>query len=495
MSHCIVKFRGAHIQHDCLKAGIAVFPADSDRAYALHYVPRPIIPKGGYPGALDGKGIPIDEDDFRTWLESLPTRMELNPVFTHFIRISPTTTLPQLETELQRILNPDVLTSADAFLSDQGRTGPINFSRFRKLMQTRERLGSGLVLPKGYDAANLIAKADKRFKNIGGELDGKGKILDIEPGTIDIGAAAIDREYGYASGYTRIGKENPANANGSITSVQIYAGSDLSGCEVATFIDEGSNNFSTRDSETIGSVTSGSTQTFSGLDMAVQTGDYLGIYYSTGTLDFDATGAGAWMASGDLIPCSSQTFSLYTRTLSLYGEGEGEGATEKESSDTGSGADAKESYPAAAMDGEETGSGTDSLPAREIALPDSGAGVDALVSLQTPQAKTSNDTASGVDAVESLQTLEAKTASDSGSGAEVALSSATLEANESGAAIEALIVRLLAGEESGSALESSQVEGNGEPAELFADETGEGADRLAARIEMPVKGGGMRLWT
>lgn len=93
-------------------------------------------------------------------------------------------------------------------------------------------------------------------------------------GVIDIGAAAIDRGYGAYTAETEIAKENPANDDGKITSVELWAisGDDLTDCEVATFIDEGSNVFSTRDIETLGTVTAGSKQTFSGLDMAVITG-------------------------------------------------------------------------------------------------------------------------------------------------------------------------------------------------------------------------------
>ena len=109
--------------------------------------------------------------------------------------------------------------------------------------------------------------------------------------TIDIGAAALDRDSQFFP-YTFVLKDNPANADGSITSVELWAKTDLSNCEVATFIDEGSDTFSTRDYETIGSVTSGSKQTFSGLDMDVQTGDYIGTFFDPARV-YDAMKAGA----------------------------------------------------------------------------------------------------------------------------------------------------------------------------------------------------------
>lgn len=441
MSHCTVKFRGAHIQHDYLKAGIAVFPAESDGSYARHYVPKPVIPEGGYPGAVDDRGIPLDEGDFRAWLESLPTRMELNPVFAHFIRINPDTTLPQLESEIERILTPDVLTSADAFLSDQAKdTERQSFGRFRKLMQPAERLGNGLVLPRGYDAA-LVAEANEKFKNLGGELDGRGKILDIEPGTIDIGAPAIDRGTNASYNYTRIDLTNPANGAGTLTAFELWfavEGNDGTDVKVGTFYGTAPD-FTNRDYEALGTITKGSKQTASGLSITVASGDYAGIHFTDGRLEGDTSGegSGGYYKSGDQFGAGQQTYtsSIYV-ALSLFGEGE-ESVTEKESSDAGS----------------------------------------------------------GVDSVESLETPQAKSSSDAGSGTEgTPISSATLSGSENGSGLEAIIARLLTDGESGGAVEASDVEDKGIFKDLSVSEQGEGADRLVAKIEMPTKGGGMKLW-
>lgn len=464
MSHCVVKFWGAHIQRDCLKAGIAVFPSESDRSYALHYVPKPIVPEGGYPGAVDDTGQPLDEGAFKAWLESLPTQMVLNPFFTHFIKIDPDTSLPQLESEVQRIFTPDVLASADAFLSDRSDTERQSFSRFRKLMQPRERLGSGLVLPKGFDARGLITATNKRFRGLGGELDGKGKILDIVPSTITIGAAAIDRSYesSYLHGFTYVNKGGAASGSGEITSNEIWLNTKSSATDiyVGTFSASG-NVLTCRDSESIGDIATGSKQTQSGLTITVVTGDYWGCYDKgsdtpDAQLELDIEGFNdVWAYLGECIdPTDSQTFTLYADdAVSLYGEG-GTAVTEKTSSDTGS-------------------------------------GVDAVESLETQQDKTSADTGSGVDVVESLQTPQAKTSSDAGSGTEgTPLASAVLAGSESGSGIEALIARLLTGDESGAAVEDEEL-----LKDLFASELGEGSDRLTAKIEMPTKGGGMKLWT
>ena len=75
---------------------------------------------------------------------------------------------------------------------------------------------------------------------------------------IVIGSEAINRADFYGAGGTRVVKDNPANGSGTITSIEIWAKASLSDCEVAIFYVVSGNNLSTRDTETIGSVTGGS---------------------------------------------------------------------------------------------------------------------------------------------------------------------------------------------------------------------------------------------
>jgi hypothetical protein len=112
----------------------------------------------------------------------------------------------------------------------------------------------------------------------------------------------------------------------------------------------------------------------------------------------------------------------------------------------------------------------------------------------TVTAKTSSDTGSGVDVCVSLETPGAKLSSDIGSGVEgMPLPSATLTGDETGAGIEVLAARLLASLDTGTGVEVAQLVGLLK--ELYATELGEGCDLLTAKIEMPTKGGGMKLWT
>jgi len=144
--------------------------------------------------------------------------------------------------------------------------------------------------------------------------------VSTSPDTIDLGCAAIDRGSTLSSVNTSINIGNPANASGTVTSIEIWASADLINCEVASFYSTGGDNFSTRGTETIGTVTAGSKQTFS-VSLEVQIGDYIGIYYTGGTLELDTTGGdNIRTAAGDRIPCTDITFGVYEDYLtSLYG--------------------------------------------------------------------------------------------------------------------------------------------------------------------------------
>ncbi len=150
---------------------------------------------------------------------------------------------------------------------------------------------------------------------------------------IDVGAAATDRGSGAGQAFTPIvGQENPANATGTIDTVEMWFLVTGENVEVASFYVVSGDNLSTRDFEALGTVVSGSKQTFSGLDMDIETGDYLGTYFThvNATLERDNSGTGYWYNDGtDYIPCTNQAFTnLGSRTISLYGTGTEAGGTD-----------------------------------------------------------------------------------------------------------------------------------------------------------------------
>ena len=143
---------------------------------------------------------------------------------------------------------------------------------------------------------------------------------------IDVGTLVSESEHvGYPE-FTHINKSNPANKTGKITRIEIYAYANLSNCKVATFYRPNPvgfpNKLSTRDTEYIGTVVSGSKQVFE-VDLDVVEGDFIGIYFTAGYLCAAIPGYSnsRWYIKEDKIPCTNQVFSLGDDTVSIYGTG------------------------------------------------------------------------------------------------------------------------------------------------------------------------------
>ena len=143
--------------------------------------------------------------------------------------------------------------------------------------------------------------------------------------SINVGNEAIDRTSGQGvDGRTTINKGNPANASGTITSVELWAQIDLNNVKFATFFVVSGNNLSTRDTYThSGIISSGSKQTISGLSIDVEEGDYIGIQASHGSLESDHSDlTGLWYANAEFIPCTNETFTYVANWgVSLCGIG------------------------------------------------------------------------------------------------------------------------------------------------------------------------------
>lgn len=146
---------------------------------------------------------------------------------------------------------------------------------------------------------------------------------------IDVGPGATDRASTIAATYTIIDFGNRANATGTLDTVEIYAATDLTGCKVGTFYRTTGNTFQCRDSEAIGNVTSGSKQTFTSLSISATEGDYLGIYFATGTLERDSTGqVGMMYVSGEYADAGDSTAYalLADDAVSIYATGTASGS-------------------------------------------------------------------------------------------------------------------------------------------------------------------------
>lgn len=144
-------------------------------------------------------------------------------------------------------------------------------------------------------------------------------------GAIDIGAGATDRAASTTIDKTQLDLNNPANDTGILDTVELYfaTGSDGANIKIGTFYGS-STSWTSRDYETIGSVSSGSKQTFTGKSIDVQTGDIIGIYGTGGELELTATGgSGMLYKSGDQFGAGTQTYtSLSGRISSMFGSGD-----------------------------------------------------------------------------------------------------------------------------------------------------------------------------
>ena len=138
---------------------------------------------------------------------------------------------------------------------------------------------------------------------------------------IDIGAAAIDRASETSTEYTYINKENPANASGIINSVEVWTHTNITEAKVGIFYTTNGDTLKCRSAATIGAVTAGAKRTFE-VSLAVESGDYIGIFTDSGQLDWNTGGAGVWSKSGNHCVVDEETsYTAEGGVGSLYGTG------------------------------------------------------------------------------------------------------------------------------------------------------------------------------
>jgi len=142
-------------------------------------------------------------------------------------------------------------------------------------------------------------------------------------GAIDIGSGAANYNSTLEDSYTYIDLGNPANDTGTLTQFQTYFKSDGSNFVMGTFDETGTDEYDDRDYETIGSVASKSLQTFSGLDCDVQSGDFIGCYFTAGQLEFASVGSeGYCNVLGSQFGAGATTYTCSgSGTCALYGTG------------------------------------------------------------------------------------------------------------------------------------------------------------------------------
>lgn len=140
---------------------------------------------------------------------------------------------------------------------------------------------------------------------------------------LDVGNEAIDRSSLWAYNNTTIDLANPANASGTIETIEVWAYENISDLKVGTFYLVSGTTYKCRASISIGAVTAGSKQTFSGLSLSIASGDYIGCYFSTsGSLERSTSGfEGIMRYAGEAIDADDQAeYTLFAGdAISLYG--------------------------------------------------------------------------------------------------------------------------------------------------------------------------------
>ena len=141
---------------------------------------------------------------------------------------------------------------------------------------------------------------------------------------IDVGSTAIDRASSQVAGFTFIDLANPANDTGSLDTIALWCTIDLAGVVVATFLQDATpTDFTPVDRVVLGAVTAGSEQEFTGLGLTINVGNFIGIYWTNGTLEIDNTGgSGVYYKAGDQTAAGKQTYTnVANRAQSVYGTG------------------------------------------------------------------------------------------------------------------------------------------------------------------------------
>ncbi|KKM24064.1 hypothetical protein LCGC14_1608900 [marine sediment metagenome] len=320
----IAKFNptGTHVHKGFLKVRIDLYPDIGDKTYAIHHVQVPVIPPEGYQGKVDKEGNPVDQNDYDNWIDSLPKVWQLNPALCHFIRIKEASTKADLTDYLEQICNPTVIKTLDNSL-----ILPNSSHLISPLMRNKSALTTEKIVAA--DIEDLLVSVNSRFSSLVLKKTIGDEGLPLKPQTIDIGPEAKGRSSFDEFGWTGICLDNPANATGTLTVLEAWAVTNTTGEISGTFYGSGTS-YTCRDSEAIGAVTAGSKQTFSGLTISVETGDFLGSYRASGRMERDVTGyAGIYNVNAEYIdPDDNYAFySLRTGdAISIYGTGTEAGA-------------------------------------------------------------------------------------------------------------------------------------------------------------------------
>jgi hypothetical protein len=327
---------GTQIDNDgWLKIRLDFYPSPDDLSYVQNHIQVPIIPTGGYPGAVDGDGNPIDQNAYDAWLASLPTEWVTNPTLCHFLVVNPDITVAELDVLVKSLFPSNVTATIDNAMIQANSAHLISPYMRDKSVTTTVKAP---IPDPGSKEIPLVDAVNARLSGyglIGGVSSMSGE--PIQPKSIDVGAAATNRlsaqDFVYSgTKYTQVTKDNPSNATGTLDTCEIWLSLVTGGtytCDIwfGTFSVSGTT-LTCRDSDSLGNVSTGSKQTFTGKSIDVVTDDLLGVSDKGGAISVqgrgDSTGgAGKWRITSEKIdPGDSGTFtSADGYIISIYATG------------------------------------------------------------------------------------------------------------------------------------------------------------------------------
>ncbi len=307
MAYAKINKSGCVERHGNVQVRIDFYLEPTDPRYNDTYIDVPVLDKKGEP---TGK-----------------TKKQLNPFHSHFIYFSPEATEAEILKEAEYHL-PNFYT---AFQNQWDKYKGGMRHGWDTATRVRPARKDKTLSSKDYEAVRLSCEA-----KITKLTEASTSVNDLAgreyPATeIDIGSPAINRNSYQASNVTCLLLENTANDTGVIDTVEIWADTTLKGTVVGTLYLDSGTDYIGRDYESLGTVNDGKKQTFTGLDIDVETGDYIGSYATSGRYERSSSGyAGTRVnTSGNVWSGGSTSFGTLNsgNTLSIYGTGETTGTT------------------------------------------------------------------------------------------------------------------------------------------------------------------------
>lgn len=296
-----VKFNltGTNVHKGFLEVRFDLFPAVTDRSYPLYYV-----------DVLDKK-------------TELPTGVkQLNPVLCHFIRVPETFQIPDLQEYLAGLFNRNAWATIDYYM-----TLADSLHYIGPYMRGKTPFPAAKI--QTADTVDLIASINRSpLKDLVYEMNLAGGIETLTHQTIDIGPGATNRAGRQAGNTTKIDLGNAANANGTISTWEVWYITDAGAGVLCGTFSGADTTYTNRDYDTVGDAASGSKTTVTGKSTDVVAGDFAGVWEDSGTIERDTSGgAGIYVNNDNQMGTGAQSYTLSANyAISVYGEGTEAGA-------------------------------------------------------------------------------------------------------------------------------------------------------------------------